>query len=82
MGRILLPLSPRDNVTCMRRRDFLALPVGALGVSLARGGRQPRDADLTLRIAETSWELGPRRSIRTLTYNGQIPGPLVRVRAE
>ena len=65
----------------MRRRDFLALPAGALAASLARAGQPLRDADLTLRIAETSWELGPKRTIKTLTYNGQVPGPLVRVRA-
>jgi FtsP/CotA-like multicopper oxidase with cupredoxin domain len=65
----------------MRRREFLALPLGALGTNLAGRLAQPRAADLTLRIAETTWEIGPRRSIRTLTYNGQIPGPLVRARA-
>jgi FtsP/CotA-like multicopper oxidase with cupredoxin domain len=66
----------------MRRRQFLALPVGALGASLAAGAaRQPRDPDLTLRIAETTWEVAPRKSIKTLTYNGQVPGPLVRARA-
>jgi len=38
------------------------------------------DADITLRIAETSVELAPRRGVRTLAYNGRVPGPLLRVR--
>jgi FtsP/CotA-like multicopper oxidase with cupredoxin domain len=36
-------------------------------------------ADVTLRIAETTVELGPRRSVKTLAYNGQVPGPLLQV---
>lgn len=64
----------------MLRREFLALPIGAAAAALA-GRTQERAADLTLRIAETTWDLGPRRSIKTLAYNGQLPGPLVRARA-
>jgi FtsP/CotA-like multicopper oxidase with cupredoxin domain len=37
-------------------------------------------ADITLRIAETTVELGPRRTVKTAAYNGQVPGPLLRVR--
>jgi FtsP/CotA-like multicopper oxidase with cupredoxin domain len=37
-------------------------------------------ADITLRIGETTLDLGPKRAIRTLAYNGQVPGPLLRVR--
>ena len=65
----------------MLRRHFLALPVGALASAMHRARAQERPADLTLRIADTSWELAPKHTIKTLTYNGQIPGPLVRVRA-
>ena len=64
----------------MRRRDFLALPLGALA-SAAGGRAQAPPADITLRIAEVTWDLGPKRRIRTFAYNGQIPGPLLRVRA-
>lgn len=64
----------------MRRRDFLALPLGALA-SAAAVRAQDAPADITLRIAEVTWDLGPKRSIRTIAYNGQIPGPLLRVRA-
>jgi FtsP/CotA-like multicopper oxidase with cupredoxin domain len=38
------------------------------------------DADITLRIAETTLELAPRRTVRTLAYNGQVPGPLLRAK--
>ena len=37
-------------------------------------------ADITLRIGEMTLDLAPRRSIRTLAYNGQVPGPLLRAR--
>jgi len=35
------------------------------------------DADITLRISEITLDLGKRHSIRTLAYNGQVPGPLL-----
>ena len=38
------------------------------------------DADITLRIGELSLELAPRRIVRTLAYNGQVPGPLLRAK--
>jgi FtsP/CotA-like multicopper oxidase with cupredoxin domain len=38
------------------------------------------DADIKLRIAELTLELAPGRSVKTLAYNGQVPGPLLRAR--
>ena len=38
------------------------------------------DADITLRIQELSVDLGPRHTVKTLAYNGQVPGPLLRVK--
>jgi FtsP/CotA-like multicopper oxidase with cupredoxin domain len=38
------------------------------------------DADVTLRIAETTIEIAPRRIVRTLAYNNQVPGPLLRAK--
>lgn len=35
--------------------------------------------DYKLEIAEIEWELSTRKKIRTAAYNGQIPGPLLRV---
>jgi FtsP/CotA-like multicopper oxidase with cupredoxin domain len=36
------------------------------------------DADITLRIGEITLDLARGRSVRTLAYNGQVPGPLLR----
>lgn len=38
------------------------------------------NADITLRISEITLDLGPRHSIRTLAYNDQVPGPLLRAK--
>jgi FtsP/CotA-like multicopper oxidase with cupredoxin domain len=37
-------------------------------------------ADATLRIRPLNLEIAPGRSVRTLAYNGQVPGPLLRAR--
>ncbi|MEZ5291951.1 MAG: multicopper oxidase family protein [Vicinamibacterales bacterium] len=79
----------------MTRREWLAAAaawasVPAL-VSGQHGGRRmvhppqtPEElagpADVTLRIGQCRHEIAPRREVRTLAYNGQVPGPLVRVR--
>jgi FtsP/CotA-like multicopper oxidase with cupredoxin domain len=36
-------------------------------------------ADITLRINEVTLDLGPGRTVRTLAYNNQVPGPLLRM---
>ena len=77
----------------MTRRELLTLAgccfqaartVGAqhIGMDSPAGAQAPPvgPADISLRIAETAVELGPRRVVRTLAYNGQVPGPLLRVR--
>lgn len=38
------------------------------------------DADFTLRIGPVTLDLAPKRSIKTIGYNGQVPGPLLRAR--
>jgi FtsP/CotA-like multicopper oxidase with cupredoxin domain len=73
----------------VNRRDFLAVSgLAALGLRArpALGG-VPRDvrsmtrrADVTLRIGPVSLELAPGRVVRTVGYNGQAPGPLLRMR--
>lgn len=64
----------------MTRRELLAL---ACGWATAAAGRQASAAaaDITLRIGEIALDLGPKRSIRTLAYNGDVPGPVLRARA-
>lgn len=42
--------------------------------------KQPGKADHTLRIEPCNLEIGPGVSIRTLAYNGKVPGPLIRLR--
>ena len=67
----------------MNRRDFLATAgasVCAAVAGLAAAGPAADPADVTLRIGEISLDLGPKRSVRTLAYNGQVPGPLLRAR--
>ncbi len=76
------------------RRVFLASAPLAAGALLARspfawtqampGASLPSapptaKPDYTLDIADVEWELAPKKKIRTTAYNGQIPGPLVRV---
>src|SRR6516165_5625261 len=70
----------------MNRRQFLAAascaaawPRPRVAPALQGVGRDP--ADITLRISETTIDLGPKRSVRTLAYNGQVPGPVLRARA-
>jgi len=44
----------------------------------AQSTTQPA-ADYTLEIADIEWDIGARRKIHTTAYNGQIPGPLLRL---
>jgi FtsP/CotA-like multicopper oxidase with cupredoxin domain len=78
----------------MTRRQLLALSCGwaAAAVAAKAQHRMPSrspvppsppplgEADITLRIGEVTLDLAPRRSIKTLAYNGQVPGPLLRAR--
>jgi FtsP/CotA-like multicopper oxidase with cupredoxin domain len=43
---------------------------------------QPADipADVKLRIGELTLDLKPGRSVKTIAYNGQVPGPVLRAR--
>jgi FtsP/CotA-like multicopper oxidase with cupredoxin domain len=43
------------------------------------GAVKRTNPDYKLEIAEIEWELIPKKKIRTSAYNGQIPGPLIRV---
>lgn len=80
----------------MRRRDFLAVTAGCLASPLTafgQHGQMPSPApgapstplvgppDIELRIAPITWDLAPGRTIKTVAYNGSIPGPLLRAPA-
>jgi FtsP/CotA-like multicopper oxidase with cupredoxin domain len=85
----------RDSVCqrATSRRAFLrgsALAAGALALDRSHAWAQVVDGsvpaavpsvkpDYALEIAEIEWELAPKKKIRTTAYNGQIPGPLLRV---
>ena len=78
----------------MTRRQLLALTCYWTAAAATANGQhrmEPRpaqgpstppvgEADITLRIGEMTLDLAPRRSVRTLAYNGQVPGPLLRAR--
>ena len=65
----------------MQRRDFLWL---AGGIALEAGASLPvfaaSKADFTIRIAPLSVELAPGKTIRTIAYNGSVPGPVLRMK--
>jgi FtsP/CotA-like multicopper oxidase with cupredoxin domain len=52
--------------------------------SLSRGvhaqAKIPAKPDYTLRIEPCNLEIGPNISVRTLAYNGKVPGPVLRLR--
>lgn len=62
------------------RRDFLKW--SGLAMLIAGGcAQQPHagKADYTLRIATSQVEVAPGKLVSTTTYNGQFPGPLIRI---
>jgi Putative multicopper oxidases len=72
----------------MNRRNFLS-SAGVLlaGHSLNGSALQslaasaaPTKADYALRIEPCTLDIGPGVSIKTIGYNGQVPGPLLRLR--
>ncbi len=61
----------------MLRRHFLASLAAAAIPSSIRGADKP---DFTLHIAPTTFEIAPGKTIKTIGYNGQVPGPLLRMK--
>ncbi len=78
------------------RRDLLRAGAGLLFASAAASANptssgpgvlarsyatnQPARADVTVRIGTGLVEIAPQRILSTVTYNGQFPGPLLRLR--
>jgi FtsP/CotA-like multicopper oxidase with cupredoxin domain len=73
------------------RRSFVRTAGAIAGSALLRGARPPfaqtaagapgaAPADYTLKIATTPLELAPSRIVSATTYNGQFPGPLLRMK--
>jgi FtsP/CotA-like multicopper oxidase with cupredoxin domain len=71
----------------MKRRDFLA-SAGAIaahqslfGLSgMKAAAKAAGKADHSLRIAPTTIDIGKGVSIKTIAYNGQVPGPMLRLK--
>jgi len=67
----------------MNRRQFLtrssAFAVGALSARAATPSVTPAP-DHKLRIEKGRFEIGPKTWVETFTYNGQIPGPTLRMK--
>ncbi len=53
---------------------------GFAGAQNASNAIPPTNPDHTLRIEPTSLEIGNGVTVRTLAFNGQVPGPLIRLR--
>ncbi|HUJ82897.1 MAG TPA: multicopper oxidase domain-containing protein, partial [Candidatus Acidoferrales bacterium] len=63
------------GVSLLPGRASLAQMTGGTSPSVAEAGK----ADYTLRIATTPIEIAPDRILSLTTYNGQFPGPLLRL---
>lgn len=69
----------------LTRRALLARGAGAAGVlalgayGVSRGASRPAAADIVLRPARTTLELGSRR-VETLAYGSKLPGPELRLK--
>ena len=65
----------------MNRRRFAQVSGLAVGsVVLPRIARAATPPDVTLEIAPFTLEASPKHHFRTVAYNAQIPGPLLRMR--
>jgi FtsP/CotA-like multicopper oxidase with cupredoxin domain len=63
------------------RREFIGLAGMAAGASMAGKGAQERAAaDYSLTIAPYALEVAPKKFVKTVAYNGQVPGPLLRMK--
>jgi FtsP/CotA-like multicopper oxidase with cupredoxin domain len=75
----------RSGLYSMNRRSFIA-GAGAFLSSRALAALAPQaaalsgKADHSLRIEPCSLEIGPGITVKTIAYNGQVPGPLLRLR--
>ncbi|MGA2366933.1 MAG: multicopper oxidase domain-containing protein [Steroidobacteraceae bacterium] len=61
------------------RRDLLQLSgMAAVSAALPAAAQNIATPDYRLEIAPFTLELSPRHRLKTVAYNGQVPGPLLR----
>jgi hypothetical protein len=72
------PLLPSIVLT---RRSLLKMgSLAAASAVVPRPARSLDKADYTLEIAPYTLDISAKHSIKTIAYNGQVPGPLLRSR--
>jgi FtsP/CotA-like multicopper oxidase with cupredoxin domain len=69
----------------VNRREFIGLAGMAAGASMVgngvwKGAQQRTAADYSLTIAPSALEVAPKKFVKTVAYNGQVPGPLLRMK--
>src|ERR1700733_10417186 len=80
MDRKEIGLPDRRSFMAAAARATFAAGVYAIFPGMV-GAMQEEKADVTLRIAPVSFEIAPGKTIHTYGYNGQVPGPLLRMKA-
>jgi FtsP/CotA-like multicopper oxidase with cupredoxin domain len=72
---------PRKDLTMLTRRRFAQISGMATGyAALGDAAWAQVTPDFTLEIAPYTLEASPKHHLRTVAYNGQVPGPLLRMR--
>jgi len=65
----------------LTRRSLLKLgSIAAASAALPNQARSLESADYSIDIAAYTLEIAPKHSIKTIAYNQQVPGPLLRLR--
>jgi FtsP/CotA-like multicopper oxidase with cupredoxin domain len=64
----------------LTRRQFGRLSVMSAAAAIVRSGGAAATPDVTLEIAHYLLEASPKHKIQTIAYNGQVPGPLLRMK--
>jgi FtsP/CotA-like multicopper oxidase with cupredoxin domain len=70
----------RHGLRLSRREMLLGGAAAALTANFADAQSPADNIDYTIRIAPVALEIAPGKTIETTGYNGQIPGPVLRLR--
>src|ERR1700742_2213136 len=76
-----MSLSYFVKMELVTRRQMLKLSgMAVTSAALATSAQQPAPADYMIDIAPYELDVAPHRSIKTIAYNRQVPGPLLRLK--